>query len=167
MHDKSLQAPNSSRFANSIAPNAKFSALANQHIRLYLREVTMKLSKVTLHRIIRLFITINILVVQLYLLFDVHTMQTDSWMVEQRQQSCRQFAQSTDLEDVANFQIGAQLDNGCFARTCLKAERPFHVEGDWNDSRLRWLFFHPLSKCWTNWLEFPDHTSRTRDIIII
>lgn len=65
-------------------------------------------------------------------------MQTDSRMVEQREQGVRKFAQFADLKHVAPVHVGAQLDDGRFARARLEIERPLHVEGDGDLVRLGW-----------------------------
>lgn len=69
-------------------------------------------------------------------------------MVEQSEQSGRQFAQSAHMKDVANVQGRAQLNDGRLPRARFKGKRPFHVEGNGHD-HLRFiglLFFNPSSK---------------------
>lgn len=84
-------------------------------------------------------------------LFDVHSVQTDSRMIQELDQSCRQSLQAGHLEYVAHFQIAAQLNDGCFPGSLAVLECPFHVKSNGNYRRLERLDNLPAPRVDSLW----------------
>lgn len=149
MPNESLHTPTSARIHDSITIHSQIDTLIDHLLRIHFGKISFQFSAVTLvmqRKIVFFFKFVEEFTIEIRidLLFNIDAVQADLIVCQQLHKSGGQLFQFGNMENEAHINICTELYDGCFARSSLKCERPFHVVCYWNHF-VCLLIIHPCS----------------------